>query len=202
MMPWTSFWAFGVIITIIPLPVLSENATHMVRASTHPRFRTALNMQCFAADIENECQSNKYLRATTCSENPECLLMKGNCGWCQCPANPRDLARFGLQPITLDDGTYLLNPASIPGNKIHVSELEIHYGDVIMGPIASQITSFIIVYSTVYSDAHQRNHQSSASLGFMREFTGHRWIPRTKGQLRGKCFHLTTSSWYLLTCSS
>ena len=126
MMPWTSFWAFGVIITITPLPVLSENVTSMVRASTHPRFRTALNMQCFVADIDNECHSYKYLRATTCSENPDCLLMKGNCGWCQCPANPRDLARFGLQPITLDDGIYLLNPASIPGNMIHVSELEIY----------------------------------------------------------------------------
>ena len=29
-----------------------------------------------------------------------------------------------------------------------------------------------------------------------REFTGDRWIPRTKGQWRGKCFHLMTSSWY------
>ena len=27
------------------------------------------------------------------------------------------------------------------------------------------------------------------------EFTGDRWIPRTKGQLRVKCFHLMTSSW-------
>ena len=27
------------------------------------------------------------------------------------------------------------------------------------------------------------------------EFTGDRWIPRTKGQWRGKCFHLMTSSW-------
>ena len=26
------------------------------------------------------------------------------------------------------------------------------------------------------------------------EFTGDRWIPRTKGQWRGKCFHLMTSS--------
>ena len=26
------------------------------------------------------------------------------------------------------------------------------------------------------------------------EFTGGRWIPRTNGQLRGKCFHLMTSS--------
>ena len=27
------------------------------------------------------------------------------------------------------------------------------------------------------------------------EFTGDRWIPRTNGQLRGKCFHLMRSSW-------
>ena len=43
-----------------------------------------------------------------------------------------------------------------------------HYGDVIMGAIASQITSLTIVYSTVYSDADQRKHQSSASLAFVR----------------------------------
>ena len=38
----------------------------------------------------------------------------------------------------------------------------------IMGAIASQITSLTIVYSTVYSDADQRKHQSSASLAFVR----------------------------------
>ena len=43
-----------------------------------------------------------------------------------------------------------------------------HYGDVIMGTIASQITSLTIVYSTVYSGADQRKHQSSASLAFVR----------------------------------
>ena len=42
-----------------------------------------------------------------------------------------------------------------------------HYGDVIMGAIASQITSLTIVYSTVYPDADQRKHQSSASLAFV-----------------------------------
>ena len=51
-----------------------------------------------------------------------------------------------------------------------------------MSTMASQITSLTIVYSTVYSDADQRKHQSSASLAF-----GDRWIPRTNGQLRGKC---------------
>ena len=39
-----------------------------------------------------------------------------------------------------------------------------HDGDVIMGAIAFQITSLTTVYSTVYSDADQRKHQSSASL--------------------------------------
>ena len=43
-----------------------------------------------------------------------------------------------------------------------------HYSDVIMGAIASQITSLTIVYSNVYSDADQRKHQSSASLVFVR----------------------------------
>ena len=43
-----------------------------------------------------------------------------------------------------------------------------HYGDVIMGTIASQITSLTIVYSTVYSNTDQRKHRSSASLSFVR----------------------------------
>ena len=37
-----------------------------------------------------------------------------------------------------------------------------------MDKMASQITSLTIVYSTVYSDADQRKHQSSASLAFVR----------------------------------
>ena len=44
----------------------------------------------------------------------------------------------------------------------------IHYTDVIMSAIASQITSLTIVYSTVYSDADQRKYQSSVSLAFVR----------------------------------
>ena len=70
-----------------------------------------------------------------------------------------------------------------------------HYIDVIMTTMASQITSLTIVYSTVSSDAGQRKHQSSASLAFVWGNHRDRWIPHTKGQLRGKCFHLMTSSW-------
>ena len=69
-----------------------------------------------------------------------------------------------------------------------------HYNDVIMTTMASQITSLTVVYSTVYSDADQRKHQSSASLALVWGIHRDRWIPRTKGQLRGKCFHLMTSS--------
>ena len=37
-----------------------------------------------------------------------------------------------------------------------------------MGAMASQITGLTIVHPTVYSDADQRKHQSSASLAFVR----------------------------------
>ena len=43
----------------------------------------------------------------------------------------------------------------------------LHYDDVIMGVMASQMTSLTIVYSTVYSGADQRKHQSSTSLAFV-----------------------------------
>ena len=69
-----------------------------------------------------------------------------------------------------------------------------HYGDVIIGAKASLITSLTIVYSTVYSGADQRKHQSSASLAFVRGI--HRWSVNSphKWPERGKGFHLMTSS--------
>ena len=70
-----------------------------------------------------------------------------------------------------------------------------HYCDVIMGAMASQITSLPISYLTVYSGADQRKHQSSASLAFVRGI--HRWPVNSphKGPVTRKCFHLMTSSW-------
>ena len=46
-----------------------------------------------------------------------------------------------------------------------------------MTTMASQIVSLTVVYSTVYSDADQRKHQSSASLAFVRGIHRDRWIP-------------------------
>ena len=56
---------------------------------------------------------------------------------------------------------------SNPPNGCYLGLLYTHYNDVIIGTMASQITSLKIVYSTVYSDADQRKHQSSASLAFV-----------------------------------
>ena len=43
-----------------------------------------------------------------------------------------------------------------------------HYCDVIIGAMASQITSLTIVYSIVHAGADESKHQSSASLAFVR----------------------------------
>ena len=64
----------------------------------------------------------------------------------------------------------------------------LHYSDVIMSVMASEITSFSIVYSTVCSDADQRKHQSSMLLAFVR---GIHWWPVNslhKGPVTRKMF--------------
>ena len=77
----------------------------------------------------------------------------------------------------------------------------VHYNDVIMGMMASQITSLTIVYSSVYSGADQRKHQSSTSLAFVWGIhrgpvnSPHKW-PVTQ-----KCFHLMMSSCKLFSLS-
>ena len=77
----------------------------------------------------------------------------------------RSVATVWLSYPNTDQGT--LHMWSMPYNHW------CHYNDVIMGAMASQITSLTIVYSTVYSDADKRKHQSSASLAFVRGI--HRW---------------------------
>ena len=61
---------------------------------------------------------------------------------------------------------HVLHRLSLWWDKFNVLILA-HYCDDIMGTMASQITSLTNVYSTVYSDADQRKHQSSASLAFV-----------------------------------
>ena len=107
-----------------------------------------------------------------------------------------DLFGFHLITCHTNDGAFCLNSWTLErcGNKSNsdISENTMrfkfmtplvkfllgechktHYNGVIIGAIASQITSPTIVYSRVYSGADQRKHQSSASLAFL--WGIHRW---------------------------
>ena len=55
-----------------------------------------------------------------------------------------------------------------------MSLVNIHYNDVIMSAMDSQITSITIVYSIVNSGTDQRKHQSSASVAFVKGI--YRWL--------------------------
>ena len=62
----------------------------------------------------------------------------------------------------------MLSASELPGWIAQFSSAILHYDDVIMTSMAPQITRLTIVYSTVYSGAYKRKHQSSASLAFVR----------------------------------
>ena len=64
----------------------------------------------------------------------------------------------------------------------------IHYNDVIMSAMVSQINSLTIVYSTVYSRRRSKKYQSSASLAFVRGIR--RWPVNSthKGPVTRKMF--------------
>ena len=73
-----------------------------------------------------------------------------------------------------------------------------HYNDVIwaqwrLESPASRIFTQPFIQAQIKENIKPPRHWS-----LWGEFTGHRWIPRTKGQWRGKCFHLMTSpySWF------
>ena len=58
-----------------------------------------------------------------------------------------------------------------------------------MSEMSSQITNLTIVYSTVYSGADQRRHQSY----------GDRWIPSTKGQqVTRKMFPFNSAMYHIV----
>ena len=82
--------------------------------------------------------------------------------------SPRRASTFDNDVIVVGGSNSTCKPSKYP-----TSFISKHYNDVIMSPMASLITSLAIVYSTVYSGADQRNHQSSASLAFVRGI--HRW---------------------------
>ena len=89
---------------------------------------------------------------------------------------------------------------AVHASLLWVKKWRKNHCDVIMCAIASQITNLTIVYSTVYSGANQRKHQSSASVASVRE--NYRWLMNSphKWLVTRKCFHWMTSLWnFVLT---
>ena len=81
----------------------------------------------------------------------------------------------------MDTSATLAQTLTSPKHQLNNISI-LYHCDVMMGAIASQITSLTIVYSNVYSGADQRKQQSPASLAFVRGI--HRWPvnSRTNGQ--------------------
>ena len=71
---------------------------------------------------------------------------------CQCIHNKSQCKIHDIQPL----------------RNMGFEWMVLHYDDVIMGTMSSQITSLTIVYSTVYSGSDRRKYQSFASLDFVR----------------------------------
>ena len=80
--------------------------------------------------------------------------------------------------------------------------------DVIMGAITSQITNLMIVYSTVYSDADQKKHQSFVSLAFVRGIqrglvnSPHKWpVTRKMFPFHNVIMLIRISGTFVIICS-
>ena len=76
-----------------------------------------------------------------------------------------------------------------------IPTIVLHYSNVIMSTMASQITSPTSVYSTVYLGADQRKHQSFVSLAFVRGIPLSPVNSPYKGPVTRKMFPFLTSSW-------
>ena len=108
---------------------------------------------------------------------------------------PEMASRFIIQTLYKHVSSYLKNTDSVRSQVWTVPIVGIHtiqscddmtgslahHNDVIMGAMASQITSLVIGCSTVYSQIKE-NIKAPRHWPLCEEFTGDRWIPRTNGQ--------------------
>ena len=82
------------------------------------------------------------------------------------PQNTIIIVRCHFNTASFLSNTHKRHPVARPSFVSSKSDLcsVTHYNDVIMGEMASQITSLTIVYSTVYSGTdHQRKHHGNCS---------------------------------------
>ena len=97
--------------------------------------------------------------------------------WCFLWSTPEQTAEQTTKTPVIWDAIALIMTSlqwALPSYKLHpdihyaANDLMQNYSDVKIDTTASQITNLTAVYSTVYSDADQRKHQSSASQACVR----------------------------------
>ena len=108
-------------------------------------------------------------------KNPCCIvrhssLQSSNMFMTSLNASPQGAMAVALAKVYIDGSVQDCSNFSVSAMEL----MQSHYCDVIMGTVASQITSLTIVYSTVYSGADQRKHQAPRHWPLCEEFTGDR----------------------------
>ena len=146
-------------------------------------------------DLEFECQYSKYVDDTNImhiSSDPASATLQNDADTAHTWSSQNDMIinatktkelridfsksrgpftqlYIGNSPIEVVSDSKILGVIISDDLKWNQHVEYIHYDDVIMTMLASQITSLTVVYSIVYSGVNQRKHQSSASLAFVRE---------------------------------
>ena len=78
---------------------------------------------------------------------------------------------------------------------LNCCQLATHHSDVIMCPMTSQSPATRLLAELLLQAQKRENIKAPRYWPLWGELTSGRWTPRTKGQWRGNCFHLKTSSW-------
>ena len=116
--------------------------------------------------FKSRCSSISLPKGPQCGALVFSLLLTWSSGW----TNSRGLQYKDARKEAIV--IYLVDICIVHDNVLTPFRY-IHYSDVIMSTMAPKITGVSIVYSAVCS---------GTSLALWGEFTGDRWIPRTKGQ--------------------
>ena len=112
------------------------------------------------------------MRYDTSVNYPKKVSNTGTCNLCTCNLTKGYLHQAAFFLPRWDINYLQISEANIEmtdtfGNVFHTARNLPHYSDVMMGGMASQITSLTNMLSTVYSGADQRKYQSSAPIAFV-----------------------------------
>ena len=106
-----------------------------------------------------------------------------HCGQFYMLSNPIEQLGVNMMPTSYHTmKNYVMVPTSwqinLPDAECGIFQSnKVHYNDVVMSTMMSQITGVSIVCSIVGSGEDQRKHQSSASLAFVWRIHQWRWFP-------------------------